>query len=123
MKLRAHHVSFSVSDLERSRQFYEGILGLEQKPRPDFGFPGVWYQAGSCEVHLIQTIPGVDVGSPPPSLNPMARHTAFGIDDYAATLEHLKSHGLEVLETTPQQGQMWVRDPDGHIVELIVDRR
>lgn len=123
IKVTAHHTSFPVKDLERSRHFYEQVLGLETKPRPDFGFPGVWYQAGGCEVHLIQTIPGVDVGDPPPALNPMARHAAFGVRDYAETLEHLRAHGLEVLETSPDQGQMWVRDPDGHIIELIVDRR
>jgi len=123
LKLRMHHTSLPVSDLERSRAFYEGVLELRQKPRPDFGFPGVWYEAGNCEVHLIQTVPGVDVGAAPPSLNPMARHAAFGVDDYGETLTHLKAKGLEVLETSEAQGQMWVRDPDGHIIELIVDRR
>lgn len=116
----AHHVSFPVGDLARARAFYEGVLGLRQKPRPDFPFPGVWYQAGACEVHLIQMVPGIEVGAPPPSLNPMASHAAFAIRDYAAMLAQMKAKGLEVLETSPQQGQMWVRDPDGHIIELIV---
>ena len=123
INLRAHHTSFPVRDLERSRRFYEGILGMRQKSRPDFGFPGVWYESGDCEVHLIQTSPAIDVGAPPPALNPMARHEAFGIDDYNETLRHLKNNGIEVLETSPEQGQMWIRDPDGHIIELIVDRR
>jgi catechol 2,3-dioxygenase-like lactoylglutathione lyase family enzyme len=122
IKLRSHHSSFPVRDLERSRRFYEDVLGLEPKPRPDFGFPGVWYQAGHGEVHLIQTIPGVDVGDPPPGLNPMARHEAFAVDDYGETLLHLEALGLEVLSTSPEQGQMWIRDPDGHIIELIVAR-
>lgn len=123
IRVRAHHTSFPVRDLERSRQFYEGVLGLRQKPRPDFGFPGAWYDAGHCEVHLIQSVPGVDVGAAPPSLNPMARHEAFAVDDYAETLAHLKAHGLNVLETSAEQGQMWVCDPDGHIIELIAERR
>jgi len=118
----AHHVSFPVKDLNRARTFYERVLGLQQRPRPNFPFPGVWYQAGACEVHLIETPAGFDVGSPPPALNPMAAHAAFGIRDYDAMLTHLKEHGLEVLETTAQQGQMWVRDPDGNIIELIVAR-
>jgi glyoxylase I family protein len=118
----AHHVSFPVRDLSRSRMFYEGVLGLRQKIRPDFPFAGVWYEAGACEVHLIEAPAGVDTGTPPPTLNPMAGHAAFAIRDYAAMLEHLEAHALEVLETTPEQGQMWVRDPDGHIIELIVAR-
>jgi glyoxylase I family protein len=118
--LGSHHVSFPVRDLARARAFYEGLLGLREKPRPNFPFPGVWYQAGACEVHLIETYPGLDVGTPPPTLNPMASHAAFAIRDYTAMLAQVKAHGLDVLETSAQQGQMWVRDPDGHIIELIV---
>lgn len=119
LKATAHHTSFSVRDLERSRFFYEEILGLTPKPRPDIGVPGVWYQAGACEVHLIQAFPGIDLGAPPAGLNPLARHEAFAVRDYAEALALLKRHGLEVLETSPEQGQMWVRDPDGNIIELI----
>jgi glyoxylase I family protein len=119
LQATVHHTSFAVKDLERSRFFYEEILGLTPKPRPDLGIPGIWYQAGACEVHLIQTFPGVDLGTPPPEINPMARHEAFAIADYDQALAILQSHGLEVLETSAVQGQMWVRDPDGNIIELI----
>jgi catechol 2,3-dioxygenase-like lactoylglutathione lyase family enzyme len=119
--LGAHHTSFPVKDLERSRRFYEGVLGLREKPRPArLTFPGAWYQAGACEVHLIQTPEGVAVGEPPPTLNPLARHAAFSVASYARTLAHLKAHDVAVLETSTEIGQMWVRDPDGHIIELIV---
>jgi glyoxylase I family protein len=120
IRARAHHTSFPVADLERSRAFYEGVLGLEPIARPDLGFAGVWYQAGACEVHLLQTPPGMELGSPPPTTNPMAQHVAFGVDDYAAALRELEAAGLEVFQTSPEQGQMWVRDPDGHVIELIV---
>jgi catechol 2,3-dioxygenase-like lactoylglutathione lyase family enzyme len=122
LRVRAHHTSFAVKDLERSRFFYEQVLGLEPKPRPDLGIPGVWYQAGACEVHLIEMLPGLDVGAAPPALNPLARHEAFGIRDYDEALAELRAHGLEVLETNREQGQMWTRDPDGNIIELIVAR-
>jgi glyoxylase I family protein len=116
---RLHHASFPVSDLERSMHFYGNILGLEPIDRPDFPFAGAWYRAGQCEVHLIVPIEGSDLGSPPPDLNPIAAHTAFAIDDYAATAERLRGEGLEVLELGAEMGQMWVRDPDGNIIEFI----
>ena len=34
-----HHVSLSVSDLERARAFYKDVLGLREIPRPPFDFP------------------------------------------------------------------------------------
>jgi catechol 2,3-dioxygenase-like lactoylglutathione lyase family enzyme len=115
-----HHVSFAVSDLERSRQFYEGVLELEPIPRPELGIPGMWYRAGSSEVHLIATPPGANIGTPPERLTPLANHSAFAIDDYAATLSRLKARHVEVLETNADRGQLWVRDPDGNVLELIV---
>jgi len=120
--LSAHHTSFPIRNLERSRAFYEGVLGLKEIARPDLGFRGAWYAAGPCEVHLIEVPDGIDVGAPPPALNPLARHAAFAVRDYATTLEHLKAHGLDVLETSAAMGQIWLCDPDGHIIELIVPR-
>ncbi|MCW5892970.1 MAG: VOC family protein [bacterium] len=112
------HVSFPVADLERSLHFYRDVLGLAEIPRPDLGFPGAWLGVGDGQVHLIQRFPGVDVGTAPPALNPTAQHVAFLVDDYATTLARLGDAGLAVLSTSPEAGQMWVQDPDGHVIEL-----
>lgn len=117
-----HHVSFAVGELERSRRFYEGLLGLEEIPRPDMGLAGAWYRAGGVEVHLIVTPPGVDVGTRPGANTPLANHHAFAIDDYAGALRELEARGVEVLRTSPRVGQMWIRDPDGNVIELIAPR-
>jgi glyoxylase I family protein len=117
------HVSFPVRDLAASLAFYRDVLGFAEIPRPDLGFPGAWLRAGDAEVHLIARAPGVPVGEPPPALNPMAQHTAFRIADYEGALARLRTHGLQVLETGPATGQMWVQDPDGHVIELIAATR
>ncbi len=120
---RVHHVSFPVRDLERARAFYEGVLGLEEIPRPDIGgLGGKWYGIGDAEIHIIVTPDGADVGTPPEGLTPIGPHTAFQIDDYAKTLEELESRGVEVFKTSPETGQMWIRDPDGNVIELISSR-
>ena len=116
-----NHISFAVRNLERAQGFYEGVLGLEQIERPDFGIPGTWYAAGNAQVHLIEVPDGTDIGAPPPGLTPLANHQAFAIEDYVETLERLKTRGIEVLETTPENGQLFVGDPDGYVIELIVE--
>ena len=116
---RAHHVSFGVSDLERSREFYGGLLGLAEIERPDFGFPGAWYQAGEAQVHLIQVPAGVEGVTPAPKLNPVTNHAAFEIESYTEALAEIESRGLEVIQTGAEVGQLFVRDPDGNIIELI----
>ena len=117
--LRGHHVSFAVRDLAASRRFYGELLGFGEIPRPELGVPGTWYRVGESEVHLIETPAGFETGAPPPRLSPLANHAAFEIDDYEAALAALRAQGLEVLETSAARGQLWVRDPDGNVIELI----
>lgn len=118
------HVSFPVRDLARALAFYRDVLGCTPIPRPDFGaLGGAWLAAGEVQVHLIVTPPGSDVGRTPAAINPLAAHTAFRIDDYDATAAALAAAGIETVGLGPEAGQMWVRDPDGHVIELIARRR
>lgn len=119
---RVHHISFAVSDLERSRRFYEDMLGLERIDRPDLGLPGAWYSAGNVELHLIQTPDGADVGTRPGSTTPLANHNAFAVEDYQKTVDHFKRAQIDVVETSAENGQLWVSDPDGNVLEFIAGR-
>jgi catechol 2,3-dioxygenase-like lactoylglutathione lyase family enzyme len=116
-----NHVSFPVTDLQRALRFYRDTLGLVPIPRPDFGgLDGAWLSAGDVQVHLIVTPEGADVGRTPAATNPLAAHTAFAIDDYDATKTAFDAAGIDVFGLGAELGQMWVQDPDGHVIELIV---
>ncbi len=117
-----NHVSFPVRDLERALHFYRDVLGLAPIPRPDLPFPGAWLGGNGIQVHLIVPPEGAPLGSPPPSLNPLGGHVAFAIDDYDRVVSALHAAGIETLEAGSQVGQLWVRDPDGHLIELIEPR-
>ena len=114
-----NHVSFPVRDLERSVRFYEDVLGLVPIPRPNLPFPGAWLGGNGIQVHLIVPPDGAPLGNPPPSFNPLAGHVAFAIADYDAVVRALHAAGVETLEAGSEIGQLWVRDPDGHLIELI----
>ncbi len=115
----AHHYSLDVADVDISRSFYGELLGLPEIERPDFGFPGAWYQAGTVQLHLIQTPPGADVGSNAPNLTPLAKHIAFEIEDYETVRGSLEAAGLEMIATGAERGQIFVSDPDGNVIEFI----
>src|SRR5215467_6337269 len=53
-----NHFLLVAKNLERTKKFYENVLGLELAERPDFGFPGYWLKTGEhiC-VHLASQDP------------------------------------------------------------------
>lgn len=114
-----NHVSFPVRDLERSVHFYRDVLGLAAIARPDLPFPGAWLGGNGIQVHLIVPPEGAPLGSPPPSLNPLGGHVAFAVASYDTVVAALHAAGIETLEAGSQVGQLWLRDPDGHLIELI----
>src|SRR3990170_4964230 len=49
-----NHVSITVTDVAKARDFYTGLLGFEEIPRPAFDFPGIWYSlGGGLSLHII----------------------------------------------------------------------
>ena len=125
-----HHVSLPVADVERSKQFYGGVLGLEEIQRPPFDFPGAWYRAGDRQLHLIQddgdaTLRG-DKG-----VDSRDAHFALRVRSFRETLAHLESQGFREdlddadprkLKASPHATagfpQIYVLDPDRNVVEI-----
>ena len=87
------HASIRIRNLDRSRQFYEGLLGLAPAPRPEMGFAGMWYQLGQGQLHLIQHT-GMGAGG----IDPTNPHFAIEVEDLAATRRQLQEAGLEILD-------------------------
>ena len=119
------HVTIVVKDLERSAQFYHGILGMTPIERPAFGFPGLWFQAGKTQIHM--NVEGDDagragfgdLGAKSPS---RGFHFAFEVDDCDQAAEKLREKGIEIVvgpKSRPDgPRQLYIHDPDGHLVEL-----
>jgi len=118
-----HHVAVCVTDIERAKQFYGGVLGLAELPRPPFDFGGAWYAIGDRQLHLIVHPPTRTMrgGS---DIDARDGHLAIRVASYQGTLEHLRSHGIEFLDRprnpTPWP-QIYVTDPDGNVVEFNAD--
>jgi lactoylglutathione lyase len=111
-----NHVAIHVSDVEKSCRFYREMLQLEPLPRPAFTFPGAWFRLGATqELHIIG-----DRAQPVFSHN-RGNHFALQVDDLGAWERHMDSLGAEHLprKTRPDgAAQLFIRDPDGHVIEL-----
>jgi glyoxylase I family protein len=112
-----HHVGLLVTDVERAASFYEGVLGLRPIPRPDFGFPGRWYELGrGQQLHLMGT-----AERPGPHREPtFDRHVALLVPDVEEAARQLAAAGIEFARGSGRSGQpqLFVRDPDGNLIEL-----
>ncbi|MCL5668480.1 MAG: VOC family protein [Gammaproteobacteria bacterium] len=109
------YVAILVNDLVRAREFYEGVLGLKEKTRHSFDFDGVWYDLGENELHLMVVADTL----PPAEQRPRRDfHVAFLVDDFEATKVHLAKLGIPYREGRHGLAQLFVRDPDGNLIEL-----
>lgn len=109
---RLHHVSLVVDDIDAAMHFYGEVLGWPTDPRPDFGFPGAWFDLGEGQLHLVA------VGDVPPS---SGAHFCVEVDDIGDVRTKLDAAGIEVRSGggTPGAGeQLFCQDPAGNLIEF-----
>jgi catechol 2,3-dioxygenase-like lactoylglutathione lyase family enzyme len=119
-----HHVSLAVTDLEAARRFWGGVLGLREIPRPEFPFPGAWYEVGGRQVHLIVHGAGRTLRHTR-DVDSHDGHVALRVRSYAGAKAHLAAQGVAVrdrYENHTPWAQLYVTDPDGNVVELNAER-
>ena len=112
------HGSLCVGDIDKAVWFYGDLLGLEPLPRPDFGFPGAWFDAGGTPVHLTT---GGFTRSDNPELRPNDGHLAFLVDDLEEMTEELTEADVEWWElpnSPAADRQIFFRDPWGNMIEI-----
>lgn len=114
-----NHFTVIAEDLERTLDFYVGLLGLERGHRPDLGFPGAWLYAGGTPVLHVYT------DRPMPSQRAgVIDHMAFSARGLAETKARFDERGQKYdLRQQKESGtwQLFCFDPNGAKVELDFD--
>jgi catechol 2,3-dioxygenase-like lactoylglutathione lyase family enzyme len=121
------HVVLRVADLERALRFYVGLLGCREERRSD-ALGLVQLRAGASLIDLVVVdSPLGKLGGPAPGAQ------ARNLDHFALQLGHfdaarlraaLAAAGVEPGDVAERYGalgmgpSMYVRDPDGNVVEL-----
>jgi catechol 2,3-dioxygenase-like lactoylglutathione lyase family enzyme len=143
-----HHFSLTVTDIERTVDFYTGLLGVELQSRTSnrydslgkalFGSKwGVDQAAADLEIAVMKIgeskVEFIEYKDPPgqpyhknPSIAGSA-HLALKVDDIEAERDRLESLGVEfhspinVFRETGKPEWKWCyfRDPDGICLELV----
>lgn len=127
-----HHVSLPVTDLERSKAFYGGILGLKEIERPPSDSPGAWYQLGDRQLHLIAN--DNSTFREGKRVDSQDIHFALRVNSYHETRTYLRSKGFhpetddelkrttECPRSTTGWPQLFIMDPDRNVIELNAER-
>jgi glyoxylase I family protein len=127
-----HHVTAISADLERTTAFYRDVLGLalvlEGHNEDDPGARHFWFgDAAGNPGTLVSFMeypamePGrVGLGS--------THHFAFAVgspEELVAWRDYLRGRGLECTDVFDRGGMrsIYLRDPDGHIVEIATGAR
>lgn len=123
--VRLGHVHLKVADLQRSLDFYVGVLGFELMQR--FGNQAAFISAGGYHHHIgLNTWESLG-GSPPPRGSTGLYHTAILYPTRAALADALRRliDANITLDGAADHGvseALYLHDPDQNGVELYWDR-
>ena len=133
MTAMLYHVGLTVTDMARSRRFYEGAFGfrfdreLHMDPPqlqplmqldPPSHIYAVYLMLGSLTLELMHWRPGARTGAGDRVfLQTGLTHLSFSVDDIPATLKQVEAFGGTVQNSVGRAAL--VRDPDGQLLELM----
>jgi catechol 2,3-dioxygenase-like lactoylglutathione lyase family enzyme len=96
----------------RAREFYEGLLGLPEQPKPGelAKRGGCWFESEAVKLHC---------GVEEPFHPARKAHIAFQVDDVLA--ERVRASGYEVIDDDLLEGfeRIYIYDPFGNRLEFL----
>ena len=122
---RIGHVHLKVSNIQKSLDFYVGVLGFELQQM--YGKQAAFISAGDYHHHIGLNTWESEGGSPPPPGTTGLFHVAILYPtraDLADALKRLAAHGLQ-LDGASDHGvseALYLRDPDENGIELYWDK-
>ena len=131
-----NHTGQVVTDLERSKRFYQEVFGFRfwyeiQPPdeataklsslKPPLGMTASYLTLDGFVLELMHYSAE---GAAPPfrarTMNePGLTHVSISVDDVRATAEKAVAHGGTVIEESDLGHALFIRDPDGQLLELL----
>jgi catechol 2,3-dioxygenase-like lactoylglutathione lyase family enzyme len=129
-----NHLGHCVTDLARSRRFYEELLGFEfqreihppddasstllRLPTP-LGMTAAYLQRDGLVLELLHFASGTVPAHERVMNEPGLTHISVSVDDVDAVCGRVAGYGGEVLDDTNIGAGIFIRDPDGQLIELL----
>ena len=132
-----NHVGLCVADRERSRRFYEGLLGFQfwwELEPPDEGTDKLLRLDKPVGLHATYLVRDgfvlelLDYSRREVSTGPERTmdqvgltHLSLSVSDLPAVLTMVDNFGGAVVDETVSEQSAMIRDPDGQLIELLAD--
>jgi lactoylglutathione lyase len=132
-----NHVGLCVADRQRSRRFYEGLLGFQfwwELDAPEEGTDQLLQLEKPVGLHATYLVRdglvlelldysgrSVHTGAERVMDQVGLTHISFSVSDLGGVLAKVADFGGAVVEGTVSPGSAMVRDPDGQLLELLAD--
>ena len=129
-----HHIGLCVADRERSRRFYEGLLGFQfwwELEPPDegtdqllqldkpVGLHATYLVRDGLVLELLDYSKRAVRSGPERTMDEVGlTHLSLSVSDLAGVLTMVESFGGSVVESTVSEQFAMIRDPDGQLIEL-----
>ena len=121
-QIKVNHIAVHVSDLEKSMNFYQNVLALEEIEEPFKDGLHAWYDiGGGGALHLIEA-PNT------PKEFSKVNHLCFSIPDMDSFIANMNAKNYpfeswagvkgEVTNRVDGIKQIYIRDPDGYWLEI-----
>jgi lactoylglutathione lyase len=131
-----NHTGQVVTDLERSKRFYQDVFGFQlwyevsppDEPtaklcslEPPLGVNVSYLTLDGFVLELMHyAAPGAGAPFRRRTMNePGLTHLSISVEDLRATAEQAVRHGGEIVEESDVGVALFVRDPDGQLIELL----
>lgn len=117
-----NHLAIHVVDLQKSKSFYEKIVGLDTIANPFRDDKHVWFAiGGGTELHII-------AGAKTITAHPQDNHLCFRVPSVDAYVKKLLGAGISYVNARGKKNEITIRpdgvkqiyftDPDGYWIEI-----
>jgi catechol 2,3-dioxygenase-like lactoylglutathione lyase family enzyme len=129
-----NHIGLCVHDIDRSRRFYEELLGFEYEREiappdditgrllqlePPLGLRAVYLRKDGLVLELLAYDERQRPQRERPMDEPGLTHISIGADDHRNLLGRVEALGGTVVADTDIGMAVFIRDPDGQLIELL----
>jgi catechol 2,3-dioxygenase-like lactoylglutathione lyase family enzyme len=129
-----NHIGLCVHDIDRSRRFYQELLGFEYEREiappdeftgrllqldPPLGLRAVYLRKDGLVLELLAYAGRQRPRRERPMDEPGLTHISIGAEHHGSLLDRVEALGGTVVEESDIGVAVFIRDPDGQLIELL----